>query len=149
MVPLNEHVLLRADATIRYWTAGSAEATAIVLLHGATLDHQAWAPQTDALSRRFHVVVPDLRGHGASSGPFEFHAAVEDILALLDELPSRQIVLVGLSLGGNIAQEVLRRSAGQCTGARRRRHHLQHRGSTSARRFPQRGRHPAPGGDGR
>ena len=109
MVPLNEHVLLRADATIRYWTAGPAEATVIVLLHGATLDHQAWAPQTDALSRRFHVVVPDLRSHGASSGPFGFHAAVEDILALLDELPSRQIVLVGLSLGGNIAQEVLRR----------------------------------------
>jgi 3-oxoadipate enol-lactonase len=109
VIPLDEHVLPRPDATIRYWTAGPADAPIVVLLHGATLDHQAWAPQIEALAARFFVVAPDLRAHGASTGHFEFHAAVEDILALLDELPSRRIVLVGLSLGGNIAQEVLRR----------------------------------------
>ena len=109
MVPLYEHVLLRPDATIHYWTAGPTDAPIVVLLHGATLDHQAWAPQIEALAARFFVVVPDLRAHGASTGHFGFHAAVEDTLALLDELPSRRIVLVGLSLGGNIAQEVLRR----------------------------------------
>ena len=106
---VREHVLPRPDATIHYWTAGPTEAPIVVLLHGATLDHRAWAPQIDALAARFHVVAPDLRAHGRSTGHFGFHAAVEDVLALLDEWPSRRTVLVGLSLGANIAQEVLRR----------------------------------------
>jgi pimeloyl-ACP methyl ester carboxylesterase len=81
-----------------------------LFLHGATLDHRGWSPQIDALQHRFHVVAPDLRGHGASTGPFDFTAAVEDTLDLLDQLPARPVVLVGLSLGANIAQEVLRRT---------------------------------------
>lgn len=100
--------LARPDATIRYW-GGGAEGTTVVFLHGATLDHHSWAPQIDALHDRFRVVAPDLRGHGASTGRFDFVAAVEDVLALLERLPVQQVVLVGLSLGANIAQEVIRR----------------------------------------
>jgi 3-oxoadipate enol-lactonase len=106
---LYPHDLERPDATIRYWSGGSTPAPTIVLLHGATLDHRAWAPQIDALQDRFQLVVPDLRAHGSSSGTFEFEAAVTDTVALLDELPARRVVLVGLSLGANIAQEVVRR----------------------------------------
>lgn len=107
---LSEHVLTRPDATLRYWTSGSPAAPVILFLHGATLDHRAWGPQAASLMDRYHVVVPDLRGHGSSTGRFEFHAAVEDTLALLDELPAEPVVLVGLSLGANIAQEVIRRT---------------------------------------
>jgi pimeloyl-ACP methyl ester carboxylesterase len=62
------------------------------------------------LQDRFPVVTPDLRGHGASTGTFDFTAAVHDIEALLEVLPADQIVLVGLSLGGNIAQQLVRRN---------------------------------------
>ena len=103
------HQLDRPDATIAYWTAGRPADPAVVLLHGATLDHRAWDPQTDALAHRCHVVVPDLRGHGASTGRFDYRAAVADVLALLDRLPAERVVLVGLSLGGNIAQDVVHR----------------------------------------
>jgi 3-oxoadipate enol-lactonase len=110
MTQLHSHDLARPDATIRYWTGGAAAATpTVVFLHGATLDHRAWHPQTDALRPRFHVIAPDLRGHGSSTGRFDFTAAVEDIIALLDHLPGPPVVLVGLSLGANIAQEVIRR----------------------------------------
>jgi pimeloyl-ACP methyl ester carboxylesterase len=81
----------------------------VVLLHGATLDHRSWEPQAAALRDRFPLVVPDLRAHGASTGAFDFPAAVADIEALLDQLPGERFVLVGLSLGGNIAQEIVRR----------------------------------------
>jgi 3-oxoadipate enol-lactonase len=108
MSTLHPHDLVRPDATIRYWTGGTTGPT-VVLLHGATLDHRAWAPQTDALTDRFRVVVPDLRGHGRSTGPFDFEDAVQDVLALLDQVAVPKVVLVGLSLGANIAQEVLRR----------------------------------------
>jgi pimeloyl-ACP methyl ester carboxylesterase len=85
----------------------------LVLLHGATLDHDAWAPQITALQDRFRVVAPDLRGHGESTGPFDFEAAVADTLDLLDHTASGPVVLVGLSLGANIAQEVVRRAPGR------------------------------------
>ena len=108
MVTLHPHDLGRPDGTIRYWTGGTAGPT-VVLLHGATLDHRAWMPQADALGGEFRVVVPDLRGHGGSTGRFDFEDAVQDVLALLGRLPAAKVVLVGLSLGGNIAQEVLHR----------------------------------------
>jgi 3-oxoadipate enol-lactonase len=116
MTPLHGHDLVRPDAVIRYWTVGRVEAPTVVLLHGATLDHRAWIPQIDALQDRFHVVVPDLRGHGVSTGQFDFGAAVDDALALLDELPVERVVLVGLSLGGNIAQELIRREPDRVGG---------------------------------
>jgi 3-oxoadipate enol-lactonase len=113
MTPLREHALARPDATIRYRTAGPVDAPTVVLLHGATLDHRAWAPQVAALQERFHLVLPDLRAHGASTGRFDYDAAVDDVLALLAELPAERVVLVGLSLGGNIAQELVRREPGR------------------------------------
>jgi 3-oxoadipate enol-lactonase len=102
--------LVRPDTTIRYWTAGPDTAPTVLFLHGATLDHHAWDPQAAALQEHFHIVVPDLRGHGDSTGRFDFEAAVEDILVLLDHLAVDKVVLVGLSLGANIAQAVLRRA---------------------------------------
>lgn len=107
----SSHTLERPDATIRYSTSQPAVPTTnptLVLLHGATLDHRAWAPQVGALQDRFPLVTPDLRGHGASTGRFDFTAAVHDIEALLELLPADRIVLVGLSLGGNIAQQLVR-----------------------------------------
>ena len=110
MTPLNPHDLVRPDATIRYWTGGPSGGQVVVLLHGATLDHRAWSPQVEALQDRFRLVVPDLRAHGESTGSFDFEAAVHDVLALLGEVPAGRVVLVGLSLGGNLAQEVVRRA---------------------------------------
>jgi 3-oxoadipate enol-lactonase len=108
MSTLHPHDLERIGGTIRYWTAGTTGPT-VVFLHGATLDHRAWEPQVEALREDFRVVVPDLRGHGESSGPFDFEGAVQDVLAVLDEVAAPKVVLVGLSLGGNIAQEVVHR----------------------------------------
>jgi len=72
--------------------------------------------QVDDLAVRYRVVVPDLRGHGESPlvGPFRFDDAVDDIAALLDEVDTgTPVVLGGLSLGGNIAQEIVHRDAGR------------------------------------
>ena len=108
------HALERPDATVRYWSSRPSAPTSnptLVLLHGATLDHDSWAPQVAALQDRFPIVTPDLRGHGESTGAFDFSAAVEDMQALLEVLRADQIVLVGLSMGGNIAQELVHRNA--------------------------------------
>ncbi len=84
----------------------------VLFLHGAALDHHAWAPQVSALHDRYRVVTTDLRHHGGStaSTPFRFDDAVADVLGLLDLLDPERLAVVGLSLGGNIAQEVVRRA---------------------------------------
>src|SRR3954452_2942142 len=112
MTVLSPHALERPDAVLRYRISQpsvlSADPT-LVLLHGATLDHRSWAPQVAALRDRFPLVTPDLRGHGESTGRFDFPAAVDDIEALLEVCSADKVVLVGLSLGGNIAQELVYR----------------------------------------
>lgn len=55
----------------------------------------------------FPLVVPDLRAHGQSTGSFDFAAAVDDVGALLEALPTDELILVGLSLGANIAQDLV------------------------------------------
>lgn len=103
--------LTRPDTTMPYWVHGPAHAPTVVFLHGATVDHRSWDPQVEALRHRYRTVTPDLRGHGSSPDrqPFDVEAAVQDVLALLDVL-GRPVALVGLSLGGNIAQEVVFRA---------------------------------------
>jgi pimeloyl-ACP methyl ester carboxylesterase len=108
--------LVRPGATIAYWVSGPERAPVVVLLHGATLDHQAWHAQVDDLAGRYRVVLPDLRGHGESplTGHFRFDDAVDDIAALLDEVDTgTPLVVGGLSLGGNIAQEIVYRDPGR------------------------------------
>jgi 3-oxoadipate enol-lactonase len=105
--------LVRPDATIAYWLSGSPQAPTVLLLHGATVDHHAWEPQVAALATRCRVVAPDLRGHGESTlaGTFRFEDVIADVFALLDEVRTdAPLALVGLSLGGNIVQEIVYRA---------------------------------------
>jgi 3-oxoadipate enol-lactonase len=97
--------------TIRYWTGGDEAGPPLVFLHGATLDHRSWSAQVDVLRSRYRIVVADLRAHGESTAPgsFTFADAVDDVVALLDVLDVDGIGLIGLSLGGNIAQEIVHR----------------------------------------
>ncbi|MFK3824515.1 alpha/beta fold hydrolase [Pseudomonas yamanorum] len=76
-----------------------------VLLGSSYLwDSQMWAPQIEALSQQYRVIVPELWGHG-ESGPLPANtASLDDLarqhLALLDHLDIAQVNLVGLSVGG-------------------------------------------------
>lgn len=108
---MERHELARPDGPIRYWIGGRSDGPVLVFLHGATLDHRSWDAQRAALESRYRVVVPDLRAHGESmtADTFSFAAAVDDIVALLDDLDLDRIGLIGLSLGGNIAQEIVYR----------------------------------------
>jgi pimeloyl-ACP methyl ester carboxylesterase len=104
---LTENVLDHNGCPIHYWTGGKANAPLVVLTHGATIDHHEWdATLPLVVAAGFRVLTWDLRGHGLSRpAPFDLAEAVDDLLALLDELQVREATLVGHSMGGNLGQE--------------------------------------------
>lgn len=57
------------------------------------------------LSRHFKVIAVDPRGCGKSPAPMEPSNYIEDVLSLLDHLNIEQAILVGNSIGGQIATE--------------------------------------------
>lgn len=103
-------ILQRGVTGIRYWMAGPVGAPWVVLTHGATLDHTMFEDQVPALTDRFRVLAWDVPGHGLSqplAPDVTFRGLVEDLVALLDHLGVTAPVLIGQSMGGNIAQELV------------------------------------------
>lgn len=90
-------------ATLEYDIRGSG--WPLILLHGAWVDRELWAPQRERFADRFQVVVPDLRGHGDSADDgVAVDRMADDVAALCDELGLASPVVCGLSLGGLVAQ---------------------------------------------
>lgn len=80
----------------------------VVLCHALACDLRMWDEQVAALRERFRVVRFDTRGHGASSvppAPYTFAQLVRDVQGLYAALRIEQAHLVGISLGGMVAQE--------------------------------------------
>lgn len=108
-------VLERSGTRIHYWLCGPASGPLVVLTHGAGLDHRMFEPQVEALSRDYRVLSWDMPGHGRSK-PVGTGLSVPrmaaDLEALIDEVGAERVVLVGQSMGGDVAQElVFRRPA--------------------------------------
>jgi 3-oxoadipate enol-lactonase len=88
-------------ARIHYSRSGSG--TPVILLHAGVADSRMWEPQVHAFQEHFDVVRPDLRGFGQSELPPAPWSAVDDVLALIDELRLKPVQLVGCSMGGSLA----------------------------------------------
>jgi pimeloyl-ACP methyl ester carboxylesterase len=69
-----------------------------------------WLPQLRGLANDFHVIAPDLPGHGALAHvPFTFTTAVQSLSELIRQETRGQALVAGLSLGGYIAIELAQR----------------------------------------
>jgi non-heme chloroperoxidase len=83
----------------------------LVLIHGWTMSGRFFRRQLDGLSGRFRVIVPDLRGHGASEKVLHGHTVPQyaaDLHAILAELGVQRPVLAGWSMGAMVEYEYLR-----------------------------------------
>jgi pimeloyl-ACP methyl ester carboxylesterase len=81
----------------------------LVLVMGLSNDHIAWGLQVPAFARHFRTVTFDNRDVGQSSyadGPYEIRDMAQDVLGLADALGLDSFHLLGVSMGGTIAQEV-------------------------------------------
>jgi 3-oxoadipate enol-lactonase len=79
----------------------------VTFVTGIANDLTMWDVQAAALESGFQVLCYDLRGHGGSetpAGEYTMELLVTDLRELLDSLSIRKTYLVGLGLGGAIAQ---------------------------------------------
>jgi len=86
---------------------GDPDDPLVLLVHGGGQTRDVWHDAAAALVRAGRQVIAlDLRGHGKSEWPadgrYDFGAYVEDLRAILAQLPSRPVI-VGASLGGWVA----------------------------------------------
>jgi pimeloyl-ACP methyl ester carboxylesterase len=100
------------DVELYYEESGSGEP--LLLIMGLGADSSAWVRQRPALSRRHRTIVFDNRGVGRSSkpaGPYSTCQMADEAAGLLAHLDIDRAHVVGVSMGGMIAQELALRHA--------------------------------------
>ncbi|RJP66720.1 MAG: alpha/beta hydrolase [Candidatus Abyssobacteria bacterium SURF_17] len=98
------------DVNLNYEPSGKGEA--IVFLHGYTGNSQDWANQIPLVSARCRAIAIDHRGHGKSEAPameeaYSIKTFSEDVYALLSKLGITRCCLVGHSMGGFMALQLV------------------------------------------
>lgn len=96
-----------AEVDLFYAEKGQGEP--LIFLNGLSGDHLYWMGQLRAFSKQFRCLALDNRDVGQSHGPATAYTTAtmaSDVLALMDRLDLPPAHVVGLSMGGMIAQEL-------------------------------------------
>lgn len=109
---------------VGYHESGPPTGTVVILLHGFPYDVHSYAEVAPALAAKgLHVVVPHLRGHGATrfldgSTPRSGEQAAlgEDLLAFMDALKIDRAILAGYDWGGRAACVAAALQPARCSG---------------------------------
>jgi 3-oxoadipate enol-lactonase len=102
------------DAEIFYWTLG--DGPPVILLHPFPVHHEFWLPVAEALSTRYRLVLPDLRGHGDSEigeGPATMQKHAADLARVMDNAEVARAPMIGVSIGGYAIFEFWRKFRGR------------------------------------
>ena len=108
-VASSEFVKVRThDYHVRSWGRPTPGVAPLVLVHGWMDVSASWQFMVDAMRRDRHVIAPDWRGYGLTTGPATDNYWMADYLADLDWLldhyaGAHPVDLVGHSMGGNVA----------------------------------------------
>ncbi|MEQ9622400.1 alpha/beta fold hydrolase [Coleofasciculus chthonoplastes] len=85
------------------WNQGSEP---LLLLHGLADQALVWSSLAEYLAESYHIIAPDMRGHGESSKPeddYTFASAIADLEALMDHLGWSSAHIIGHSWTGKLA----------------------------------------------
>jgi pimeloyl-ACP methyl ester carboxylesterase len=96
------------DIDIYYEEHGDPSAAPLLLIMGFMMNAAAWAPQTPAFAERYRVIAFDNRGAGRTSQPeaaYTIPQMAADAAGLVDHLGIASANIIGVSMGGMIAQE--------------------------------------------
>src|SRR5690554_4102204 len=92
---------------LHYADWGNAEKPPLILLHGGKDHCRNWDWVAQELREDWHIIAPDIRGHGDSQwstdGNYAIMAMVTDLAQLIHQLDLSPVTIVAHSMGGNIA----------------------------------------------
>ncbi|BBD59449.1 alpha/beta hydrolase fold protein [Nostoc sp. HK-01] len=104
MIPIRQ-TLVKSDIQLSYleWSQGQEP---LLLLHGLGDHALVWSSLGAYLAADYHIVAPDMRGHGESSKPekdYSFESAIADLETLMDKLGWSSAHVVSHSWTGKLA----------------------------------------------
>jgi len=92
---------------LHYLDWGNPDAPPLILQHGGRDHCRSWDWVAEELRKDWHVICPDLRGHGDSAwspeGNYQIVSHVYDFAQLIHTLDLEDVTIIAHSLGGNIA----------------------------------------------
>jgi pimeloyl-ACP methyl ester carboxylesterase len=92
---------------LHYVDWGNPEAPPMLLVHGGRDHCRNWDWVAERLRKDYHVIAPDLRGHGDSewskTGQYTMAGYIYDIAQLIHQQKLAPVTIISHSLGGNIA----------------------------------------------
>ena len=94
----------RSDISLYYEEYG--DGSPLILLHGNGEDHTYFSSQTPFFAKKFRVITPDTRGHGATprgEGEFTLNRFADDLSRFMTENGIAKSHILGFSDGANIA----------------------------------------------
>jgi pimeloyl-ACP methyl ester carboxylesterase len=101
------HSFVSQRLKLHYADWGNAGAPPLLLIHGGRDHCRSWDWVAQQLRDDWHVIAPDLRGHGDSAwspdGDYTMLPFVYDLAQLIHQLKLAPVTIVAHSLGGNIA----------------------------------------------
>lgn len=104
----SRRIALATGLTYNVLEWGAENAQTIVLVHGFLDLAWGWDEVPAILAQRYHVIAPDLRGHGDSDwigpgGYYHFYDYLPDLDEVVARLGHGKVVMVGHSMGGSVA----------------------------------------------
>lgn len=96
---------IKANGIEIYYKESERKGDTIILLHCSSWNSEQWHDCIPELSKNYHVIAPDMRGHGRSGCPEEGYRLkdfAKDLHEMLETLKIDKVHLVGSSMGAEI-----------------------------------------------
>ena len=107
MLGPTSHIYFSQRLRLHYVDWGNAGAPILLLVHGGRDHCRNWDWVAERLRDQYHIIAPDLRGHGDSQwmlgGTYNQLDYVYDIAHLIHQTTSAPITIIGHSLGGAVS----------------------------------------------
>jgi pimeloyl-ACP methyl ester carboxylesterase len=101
------HFYFSQRLRLHYVDWGNGDAPPLLLVHGGQDHCRNWDWVAQRLRDRYHVIAPDLRGHGDSAwavgGGYDMAAYVYDLAQLIHQTATARVTVIAHSLGAGIA----------------------------------------------